>query len=326
MANVMSGTYSQALSGQETLEFNEFKLSHRDLIENYTAFSKFISCEYNFSNLFMWQNAYGLVWTLYRNRLLIYDRISECAFMPCGDDFSSEELHFLSMELKRAGFNPDFSLAPYAYPEKYPDINKYYIIREKRDHAEYIYDVASLCKLRGAKLHKKRNLISQFKRLYSDFKVRFLKDSNRRQALELAQKLTEAQKNRQVELLSAEQDNKQLQTLEYELSALKTAFDYFDELRLNGLVIFVHGRLVAFCIFSRLDLLTYDIHFEKADLRFKGAAQIINYETAKHLRHKCRYLNKEQDLGIKGLRQAKMSYEPLRIITPLSLIHKEKYI
>jgi hypothetical protein len=53
---------------------------------------------------------------------------------------------------------------------------------------------------------------------------------------------------------------------------------------------------------------------------FKGASQIINHETAKSLKNRCRYLNREQDLGVKGLRQAKLSYDPLQLIIPYTLI------
>ncbi|MCP3898465.1 MAG: DUF2156 domain-containing protein, partial [Desulfobacteraceae bacterium] len=63
-----------------------------------------------------------------------------------------------------------------------------------------------------------------------------------------------------------------------------------------------------------------DVHFEKADVNFKGTAQVINQETAKYLQKKCRYLNKEQDLGIKGLRQAKMSYYPEMLFEPYGLV------
>ncbi len=64
---------------------------------------------------------------------------------------------------------------------------------------------------------------------------------------------------------------------------------------------------------------TYDIQFEKFDTEFKGIGQVINQETAKYLSRKCRYLNREQDLGIKGVRQAKLSYEPVKLLTPCSL-------
>ncbi len=67
---------------------------------------------------------------------------------------------------------------------------------------------------------------------------------------------------------------------------------------------------------------TWDIHFEKSDVSFKGAAQMINYETAKFLEGTARYINREQDLGIPGLRQAKRSYVPHVLIEPYFLVPK----
>jgi len=287
--------------------FNQFELKDQALIQTYIDTFKPFSCEYNFSNLFAWQEAYQLSWTLYRERLLIYDEISQCAFMPLGKDFCSEDLVILSLHLKNMGLTPEFSLVTPDYLKKFPEIENYYIVKEEPDYAEYIYDVDKLCELTGTKLHKKRNLISQFKRSYPDFEVHLLKGQYKQEALGLAQRLM----NRR---------NRQSHTLDQEIRAIETSFDYFDQLNLAGLVITVENRVIAFCVFSELKHSTYDIQFEKSDMDFKGAAQVINHETAKFLRDKCQYLNREQDLGIKGLRQAKLSYDPEKLITTYRLI------
>ncbi len=287
--------------------FNQFALKDQELIQTYIDMFKPFSCEYNFSNLYAWQDAYELSWTLYQERLLIYDEISQCSFMPLGKDFCPEELAVLSLQLKNRGLTPEFSLVTPEYLKKFPDTEKYYIIKEEPDYAEYIYDVDKLFELAGTKLHKKRNLISQFKRSYPEFEVHLLKGEYRQQALELAQRLM----NRRKSLSN---------TLNQEFCAMETSFDYFDQLGLEGLVITVENKVIAFCVFSELKHSTYDIQFEKSDMNFKGAAQVINHETAKYLKDKCQYLNREQDLGIKGLRQAKMSYDPEKLITTYRLI------
>jgi hypothetical protein len=287
--------------------FNGFALKDREYIQAYIDRFNPESCEYNFANLFAWQDAYKMGWAVYQERLLIYDRVSESAFMPLGEDLYPEGLAILSLNLKNAGLSPDISLVSSDYLKKFPEIENYYTIREERDYAEYIYDVNSLCDLTGVKLHKKRNLISQFKRSYSDFGVHLLKGEYKYKALSLAKELMEKRK-------------KSSKTLEQEFCALKTSFDYFDLLGLEGLVITIGENLVAFSVFSRLSPFTYDIQFEKSDTDYKGAAQVINQETAGYLKDKCQYLNREQDLGIKGLRKAKMSYGPVQLITPYSLI------
>jgi hypothetical protein len=166
--------------------------------------------------------------------------------------------------------------------------------------------VNKLNELKGKKLHKKRNLISQFKNSYPDYKVHLFKKGYKKEALGLARELMD-------------RHCKPSKTLDQEYGAMQSAMDHFDALDLEGIAIFVNNKLVAFTIFSRLNHSTYDIQFEKADMNFKGASQMINHETAKSLKNKCQYLNREQDLGIKGLRQAKISYDPLQLIIPYTL-------
>ncbi len=303
----MTGTELQVSQKLEALRFNRFALNDEKLIRTHVETFKPLSCEYNFSNLFAWQYAYKLSWTMYHDRILIYDGVSKCAFMPLGEDLCPEELMTLSLKLKYMGLSPDFSLVPSEYIKKYSDTEKYYIVKKERDNSEYIYEVEALCELKGRKLHKKRNLISQFKRAYPDFEVHELKDKYRYKALELAQNLIKQRKYPSI-------------TIDHEFSAMKISFDNFDELGLHGLAVTIGNRMITFCVFSKLRPLTYDIQFEKSDAHFKGSAQVINHETAKYLRKKCQYLNREQDLGIAGLRQAKISYDPVNLITPYSLV------
>jgi len=286
---------------------NRFALKDRERFQTYIDRFSPVFCEYNFSNLYAWQDVYKMGWTVYQERLLIYDGVSQAVFMPLGHEFYPEELVVFSLNLKAAGFTPDISLVTPDYLKKFPDVENYYTIREERDYAEYIYDVEDLRDLNGIKLHKKRNLISQFKRYHPDFEVHLLKGKYQHKSLDLAKKLLKRKKRKLI-------------ALDQEFCALTTAFDHFEQLGLEGLVVTIGENVVAFSVFSRLNPFTYDIQFEKSDMDYKGAAQLINQETARYLVDKCHYLNREQDLGIKGLRQAKMSYDPEQLITPRTLI------
>src|SRR3989339_1137574 len=127
------------------IKFNRFELKNKELIHAYVKRFNPESCEYNFSNLFAWQKAYDLSFTLYQGRLLIYDGISQCAFMPLGEDFYPEGLVVLALQLKSLGIEASFGLVTPAYLKKYPDIETYFMVKEERDYAEYIYEVKSLC-------------------------------------------------------------------------------------------------------------------------------------------------------------------------------------
>ncbi len=302
-------TSGQALQQYQEIKFPEFKrfsIEDHKIIQDYIDAYASMSCEYNFANLFAWQKAYDMTWTIYQERLLIYDGISNCAFMPLGEDFSPDELAILSLNLKNRGLVPDFTLATQSYLKKFPDIEKYYVVKENRDHSEYIYDVKNLCELSGKKLQKKRNLISQFKRLYPDVQIHPIQGVFKQKALEFAK------------VLKARRDMVS-KTLDYEMKAMEISFEFFESIGLEGLIITDKEKVVAFSVFSQLTKSCYDIHFEKAEIEYKGAAQMINQQTAKYLKDRCQYLNREQDLGIKGLRQAKLSYDPIQLITPVQL-------
>jgi len=297
------------MSNLELPEFREFSLSDQDIFEQYIKDYNPQSCEYNFSNLFCWQIPSKLKWTLHKNRILIYDNLDKSMFMPFGKTLVPQELLDLSQGLKKIGLKPEISLVTKEYIERFPEIEDFYIVKPERDYAEYVYDVNKLSDLSGKKLSKKRNLIAQFKREYPDFEVRLLPSSKDliAKSSELAQKIFDRQE-------------KKSDTIAQEFEALEQALKYFKELRLEGIAILLRNQVIAFSTFSPLNSLIYDIQFEKSDLNFKGAAQVINHETAKHLRRKCQFLNREQDLGINGLRKAKLSYDPEELIEFYSLI------
>ncbi len=304
----LAETQTRKQSMPETaFKFKRFRLQDQTLLQAYVEQFSPQSCEYNFANLFAWQDVFDISWTLYQGRLLIYDGLSKIAFMPLGEDFFPEDLVVLSLNLVREGVTPNFGLVTHGYLEKYPDLEEYYEIEEQREAAEYIYDVNKLVELSGTKLNKKKNLISQFKRHYPDYDVHVMSKGDHLEILEFAFQLMNTRAKRS-------------ETLEQEFEAIKTSFQYFDELHLEGLVIRVKDRIVAFAVCSRISQSTFDIQFEKADPKFKGAGQLINNETARFLKDRCRFVNREQDLGIKGLRQAKLSYEPVELMASYGLI------
>ncbi len=283
-----------------------FALSDRQMVQIYIGKYTPMSCEYNFANLFCWQEAYQYSWRLYKGRLVIYDGVNQCAFMPLGETLPPEELAGLCRELMLSGLEPDIGLVTDSYLDAYPRCDHYFSVTPERDYAEYIYSVDSLCQLNSAKLHKKKNLISQFERLYPAYEIQVLSKKNQDAARAFSRDLLYGQGG-----LS--------QTLEAEFMAMEKAFENFEDLGLEGLALMVDDRMAAFSIFSPLNPSTYNVQFEKSDFDFKGAAQVINQQTALFLQDKCQYINREQDLGIKGLRQAKMSYEPEKLLVPHTL-------
>ena len=290
--------------------FKSIHLNDKKIIQGYADKFKPLSCEYSFANIYCWQETYHNIWSIYDSRLVIYDSGNRFSFLPLGKEMTPKELFYFSLDMKKRGLGTKIGIVPLQYLEKYPEIKQFYHVIKERNSAEYIYSVKNLTDLKGPKLHKKRNLISQFRRAYPDYSVKRMSGKFKEKAKTLADEIYNSHE-------------RFLPGIENEQIALMKAFDDFEEIGLEGLVLTLGNDLTAFSIFSPLNHDTYDIHFEKSCYKFKGVAQAINHETAKYLKGKCKYLNREQDLGIQGLRQAKMSYEPEILFMVYTLVLKQ---
>jgi hypothetical protein len=105
------------------------------------------------------------------------------------------------------------------------------------------------------------------------------------------------------------------------LEALDFILNHFSQFKEEGILIRVDGKPVAFSIYEPLNPSTCVVHFEKAMREYKGLYQLVNRETAKQIMSKgCKNINREEDLGIEGLRKAKLSYYPLELCPAHALV------
>ena len=165
------------------------------------------------------------------------------------------------------------------------------------DDSDYIYKRESLAALAGKKLHRKRNHINNFMRLYEDVAYRPLGVSNRGDALTVAEKWLD-------ERTDASDDERA------ELDCIRTALADMDALRIFGGVLYVGDTPVAMTAASAISDAVTDVHYEKAygEYAVNGAFAVINQNFASSV--SCEYINREEDMGIAGLRTAKESYYP----------------
>lgn len=174
---------------------------------------------------------------------------------------------------------------------------------------DYIYEIEKMAFLSGKKLAKKRNHVNGFINSYEDWHIEEISFDNLlkcRNFLKLwyADRLENSGVHGKESLLA-------------EKNSLFNVLENFDGIMADGLVLFVGKKPVALTIGQRISEHTYDVVFEKADDCFKGAYNMINREFAKYLMKKypdIRYLNRENDLNIEGLRKAKKSYRPAIIL------------
>ena len=107
-----------------------------------------------------------------------------------------------------------------------------------------------------------------------------------------------------------------------EMKAIEKALDYYNELNLYGGAIYVGDKIAACAIGERINTETFVVHFEKALNEFANAYTVINHELCKDIQDKYKFINREEDLGIPGLRKAKLSYHPLTFAEKYSAVLK----
>jgi hypothetical protein len=165
-------------------------------------------------------------------------------------------------------------------------------INEDRDNFDYLYSRGELAELKGKKFHKKKNLVNQFMHTY-----------NHEQ-----RPLTKELVPQALEVLEQWRQDKQS---DGDYSMAKEALEQFESLTLRGCLYFTDRKPAAYCLGESIAKgKMFAIHFEKAIDHYKGIYQFMNQAFAASLPNFFTYINREQDLGDKGLRQAKMTYRP----------------
>jgi len=289
--------------------FQDIKIFDGQTLDKALSPSNKMLSNYNFSNLYIWGEIYKSRWKFYKERLVLYDGADDFISSPIGEPFTPKELAEISDNFIGQGKSGRFMFVEPEYIEKNKDIADFFSLEIDEDYADYIYKTQKLVELKGKKLHKKKNLVSQFLRNNPIYNVNKLEKKYSEECFKLAEKWC---KDRNCEKMG----------FKHEKSALGRALDKFDELGLQGLIMFVKDKMIAFSIFSEQNKNTADIHFEKYDSELKGCEQVICWESAKYLLPRYEYLNREEDLGLEGLRQSKKSYEPEFILKTYKLYRK----
>ena len=178
--------------------------------------------------------------------------------------------------------------------------NNEFCVKEDRDNFDYLYEAEKLMTFSGKKLHSKRNHYNSFTRTYN-YEVVEINDEKVIEDVKIA-----------AEKWYEETDEKDIK-LYYELLAIKDIVNNMKFLNLKGVAVYVDGILAAFSIGESLNDKLAIIHIEKGDTNINGIYSFI----AKTLVDECfsdaEIINREQDLGIEGLRKSKMSYYPLKL-------------
>ncbi len=176
----------------------------------------------------------------------------------------------------------------------------YYINwKTNRDDTDYIYETQKLARLSGKAYHKKKNHVSKFMRTYEEWKYESLSPDNANDALEVAALWLEEREAEEKSVIN-------------EFESIKKAINAIGLFNIMGGILYVEDKPVAMTLASYISDEVCDVHFEKAigEYAEQGAYAVINQCFAVSCPMQCTYLNREEDIGIEGLRKAKLSYRP----------------
>lgn len=287
------------------LTFKDITLEDKDRIIQYTIQSKRNTCDLSFSNLCSWRFLYHTLWAEKDGFMFLKFWIGEnhLAYMPpIGEGDWIEAIKWLEEDAKSEGTTLYLSgVTPDLAAELEKRMPGRFAIRYNREYADYIYLRTDLATLSGKKFQPKRNHINRFKKSYNYEYVPVTPDN-----------IIECIKM-EAEWCRVNNCNDEDGTTS-ERRAIIFALTHFEELGLSGGMLRVDGKIVAFTLGMPITEDTFGIHVEKADTNVDGAYTMINYEFANHIPEQYVYLNREEDLGIEGLRKAKLSYQPTMLL------------
>ncbi len=263
--------------------------------------SGFQGSEYNFTNALLWGDLYHQ--SVARRQDLFVARLDDgkgTRFLwPAGEGTPEEKLAVLQEEAGTAPLRiigvTDAVRAE--LEDRWPGRFRF---TPTPGAADYIYNIDKLADLPGKHLHGKRNHIARFQEHCPDWRFEPVTAENLPDCRTMAAAWYEENLERTPGLAE-------------EQPVLDYAFDHREELDLEGGLIRTGGRVVAFTLGDFITPDTYDVHFEKAFGDIQGAYPAINREFVRWLREKypgLRWINRENDMDLEGLRKAKLSYHP----------------
>lgn len=278
------------------LEFKKIELCDVKKIKAFTQNNEILACEKNVANLVIWQKAYNNMYAIKDDMLFLKSgkEKSQSFSMPIGGDIKKGLdmiFEYTAPEEPRFWVQNDGKIADFKEL-----LGESYDISPVRDAFDYIYKRENLANLSGKKYHSKRNHISAFSKQHN-WCFKPITDENRDKVLECAEKWYAENLDRMDEYMAIEKEG------------IKTLLENMELLNVKGGAIFVDDTVVAFTLGSPVNDSVFDIHVEKALSDYATAYTVINNEFAKTLTE-YEFVNREDDMGLEGLRKAKLSYKP----------------
>jgi len=288
------------------IEFCRLTFAQREPYNDILFNSPPRGCEYSFANLYLWGR---------QQVAFIHDCVAFFSHFhgksvypyPIGNGDKKAVIEAIIQDSRKRGIpcrltgmtNADREELEALFPGRFH-------IRTERDSFDYVYDIQDLADLKGRKFQKKRNHVNRFRNEHPDFQVLPLNSCN------LAKPRLMVDDWYRIRMREDPEGNYLLENI-----AMARAFQHYAALGMEGIALVDGDEILAVTMGTRMSPDTFDIHFEKAREDVEGAYSAVNCEFARYLRLKypeVRFLDREDDLGLEGLRKAKLSYNPHHMV------------
>ncbi len=287
-------------------ELKNICIDDKPIFDRYFKENDGINSEYTFTNMFMWRNSYNIRYALIDGFLCIFSKHgigAETVNFPIGNGditpvFEKLSEYFTENNqrfLMRVYSKENIELINTIYPDTF-------IFTQDRNSFDYVYKVNDLIELQGSRYHAKKNHINRFIANYP-FEYKEINDELIPLCHEMFAKWCDS-KVGVVEDISEQRE------------AVSELLQNYKQLGVSGAAIMVDGKMVAFSfgeVLSENNSMAV-IHLEHADTDFQGSFPIMNQQFLQNRWQDFEYVNREEDMGLIGLRRAKESYKPCMMV------------
>lgn len=302
---------------------NKIKIEDREILQEYLLGCRYNTSGLSFSSLYMWRDINDFTWEIIGDYMCIVGmshlELEEGIILPFMEvpltktgTYDPEKLRYTVLKAKEkieeAGYPFSMRLIPFHLTEElekaFPGQLK---IIDDRANYDYLYEKQNLIELKGRSLHKKKNHMNYFLKNYQ-YEYRELTSDMAEDAM------------RFIDEFNAKKDipPHEMELLKMEERAMRDVFENLEKAKYIAGAIYIDGKIEALSVGGIMNKNTVGVHIEKANTDFRGLYQIINMEFCKHLPEHIKFVNREEDMGLPGLRKAKLSYKPIKLV--------EKYI
>lgn len=301
------------------IQFKPVTLADKTVIDGFFSSKCYEQSSCTFTNLFMWQSCYQACWCIVDNCLCVQVTYGGSTYLL--PPFANNQRDFAAAVTKLEQYYTELE-RPLFFKAATPDLVAwfeamrpgYFKFIADRDNFDYVYNTRDLIDLQGRKFHMKKNQVNKFKKIYSQYEYRALDATLTEDCIKFA-----------IDWCAKREQDDPSPTLICERDAIITVLRHWDQLDVVGGTIFINGKLQAFSFGELINQEMAVIHVEKATADYTGIYQVINQEFCRDAWSQTVWINREEDMGIPGIRKAKESYCPARMIEKydVQVIHDE---